>query len=119
MCRLTQSAFVLVSGRLGAVFGHKRLLLLGGAIIVVFSLVNAFCTTYESFVAVRALTGIGGGILMPNAVAMLTIMVPPGRARNITLATFAASPPIGAMFGAFITGGFLEKSEWKYIFILL
>lgn len=115
---LTQSAFVLVSGRLGAVFGHKRLLLLGGAIIVVFSLVNAFCTTYESFVAVRALTGIGGGILMPNAVAMLTIMVPPGRARNITLATFAASPPIGAMFGAFITGGFLEKSEWKYIFIL-
>ncbi|KKY15469.1 putative efflux pump antibiotic resistance [Diplodia seriata] len=116
---LTQSAFVLVSGRLGAVYGHKRMLLLGGAIIVVFSLINAFCTTYESFIALRALTGIGGGILMPNAVAMLTIMVPPGRMRNITLAAFAASPPVGAMVGALLAGAFIEETEWKYFFILI
>ncbi|KAL0263048.1 hypothetical protein SLS55_002023 [Diplodia seriata] len=116
---LTQSAFVLVSGRLGAVYGHKRMLLLGGAIIVVFSLINAFCTTYESFIALRALTGIGGGILMPNAVAMLTIMVPPGRMRNITLAAFAASPPVGAMVGALLAGAFIEKTEWKYFFIFI
>ncbi|OJD30289.1 efflux pump antibiotic resistance protein [Diplodia corticola] len=116
---LTQSSFVLVSGRLGAVFGHKLMLLLGVAIIAVFSLVNAFCPTYESFIAVRALTGIGGGILMPNAVALLTIMVPPGKVRNITLATFAASPPVGAMIGALLAGAFLEKSEWKYFFVLV
>ncbi|KAH7009655.1 major facilitator superfamily-domain-containing protein [Ilyonectria destructans] len=116
---LTQSAFVLISGRLGAMFGHHRLLLLGGAIIVVFSLVNAFCTTYSSFVAVRGLTGVGGGILMPNAVATLMIMVPPGKARNVTLATFAASPPVGALIGALLAGVFLEKAEWKWLFILI
>ncbi|KAM6506662.1 hypothetical protein FSOLCH5_013637 [Fusarium solani] len=90
---LTQSAFVLISGRLGAVYGHQKLLVLGGVVIVAFSVANAFCTTYSSFVAIRALTGVGGGILMPNAVATLTIMVPPGKVRNFTLATFAASPP--------------------------
>ncbi|KAK9371394.1 major facilitator superfamily domain-containing protein [Lipomyces kononenkoae] len=116
---LTQSAFVLISGRLGAVYGHQKLLLLGGAIIVVFSTVNAFCSTYDSFVAVRALTGVGGGFLMPNAVATLTIMVPPGKTRNITLAAFAASPPVGAAIGALMAGVFLQYTEWKWHFIVI
>ncbi|KAJ5398807.1 MFS general substrate transporter [Penicillium sp. CMV-2018d] len=116
---LTQGSFVLISGRLGAVYGHQRLLILGGAILVVFSLANAFCNTYVSFIAMRALTGVGGGILMPNAVATLTIMVPPGKARNFTLATFAASPPIGAMIGALIAGAVLKYTEWKWHFIIL
>ncbi|CAI7618920.1 unnamed protein product [Penicillium viridicatum] len=116
---LTQGSFVLISGRLGAVYGHQRLLILGGAILVVFSLANAFCNTYVSFIVMRALTGVGGGILMPNAVATLTIMVPPGKARNFTLATFAASPPIGAMIGALIAGAVLKYTEWKWHFIIL
>lgn len=117
--RLTQSAFVLISGRLGAIYGHQNLMLLGGAIIILFSIANAFCPTYDSFVAVRALTGIGGGVLMPNAVATLTIMVPPGSARNITLAIFAASPPVGAWIGAMVAGAFLQYSQWKWHFIFL
>lgn len=54
---------------------------------------------------------------MPNAVATLTIMVPPGRARNITLATFAATPPLGALVGALLAGAFLQYAEWKWLFI--
>jgi len=88
-------------------------------IIAIFSLVNAFCTTYTSFVAMRAITGIGGGILMPNAVATLTLMIPPGKARNFTLAVFAASPPLGAMTGALLAGAFLQYSAWKYFFVLV
>lgn len=54
---------------------------------------------------------------MPNAVATLTIMVPPGKVRNFTLAIFAASPPVGAGIGALMIGAFLEYSEWKWHFI--
>lgn len=115
--RLTQSAVVLITGRLGAIYGHTRLLLLGGIIIVIFSICNAFCNTYTSFIAIRALTGVGGGVVMPNAVATLTIMVPPGRARNVTLATFAATPPLGALLGALLAGTFLQYAEWKWLFI--
>jgi MFS family permease len=95
------------------------MLLLGASIITVFSLGNAFCKTYEAFITVRAMTGIGGGILMPNAVAILTIMVPPGRSRNVTLATFAASPPVGALIGALLAGLFLGIGEWKYMYIVM
>ncbi|KAL4948466.1 MFS general substrate transporter [Aspergillus filifer] len=116
---LTQSAFVLISGRLGAVYGHQRLLILGGLILVIFSLANAFCRTYTSFIVIRALTGIGGGILMPNAVAALTLMIPPGKTRNLTLAVFAASPPIGALIGALIAGAVLESTQWKWHFVVV
>lgn len=87
--------------------------------MAIFSLMNAFCTTYNSFVAARALTGIGGGIIMPNAVATLTIMEPPGRTRNITLAFFATSPPVGALIGALLAGVLMEHTHWKWLFICM
>jgi MFS family permease len=95
------------------------MLMLGGCILFIFSLANAFCTTYVTFVVMRALSGIGGGTLMPNAVAFLTTTVPPGKARNFTLAIFAASPPVGAGIGALLIGMFFELTEWKWFFIFL
>ncbi|PWI66611.1 hypothetical protein PCL_05024 [Purpureocillium lilacinum] len=101
---LTQGAFVLITGRLGAVYGHQKLTLIGLFIFALGSLVNGFCRSYESFIAIRALTGVGGGVFMPNAVTILTLMVPPGPARNVLLGLFAASPPIGGVIGALAAG---------------
>lgn len=100
-------------------YGHHLTLLAGGIIIVIFSVTNAFCTSYTSFVVMRAFTGIGGGVLMPNAVATLTIMVPSGKSRNIALAVFASSPPIGAGIGALMAGVFLQIHQWKYHFVTM
>lgn len=117
--RLSQSAFVLVSGRFGDVYGHQNMVFLGITIIIIFSTANAFCTSFRPFVAMRAMTGVGGGILMPNAVAILTTMNAPGRARNFTLAVFAASPPVGAWIGAMLAGVFLQHGQWKWHFITM
>lgn len=95
---------MLITGRLGAVYGHQKLTLIGLFIFALGSLVNGFCRSYESFIAIRALTGVGGGVFMPNAVTILTLMVPPGPARNVLLGLFAASPPIGGVIGALAAG---------------
>ncbi|SCV47136.1 related to aminotriazole resistance protein [Fusarium fujikuroi] len=116
---LTQGAFVLVTGRLGAIYGHSQLTLLGCAIFTLFSLINAFTKTYDSFIAMRALTGVGGGIFMPNAVSIITTMVPPGRSRNVVLGLFAASPPLGGMIGSLITGVFIDNVNWMWLFVLI
>ncbi|KAF5974710.1 aminotriazole resistance [Fusarium coicis] len=116
---LTQGAFVLVTGRLGAIYGHSQLTLLGCAIFTLFSLINAFTKTYDSFIAMRALTGVGGGIFMPNAVSIITTMVPPGRSRNVVLGFFAASPPLGGMIGSLIAGVFIDYVNWMWLFVLL
>lgn len=110
---------MLITGRLGAIYGHHRLVLLGSFLFTLFSLSNAFCTSYISFVSVRALTGIGGGMFMPNAVATITTMTPPGRSRNWTLGFFAAAPPIGGVVGGLMAGVFIELVETKWLFVLL
>ncbi len=114
-CSLTQSGFVLISGRLGAVYGHQRILILGGAVMAFFSLLNGFSTRYDIFIAMRAMTGIGGGLLSPNAVAIVTTMLPPGRSRNITIGFFAASAPVGGWLGALFSGLFVQLSRWQYL----
>ncbi|KAI5461958.1 major facilitator superfamily domain-containing protein [Mariannaea sp. PMI_226] len=114
---LTQGAFVLITGRLGAIYGHKNLTLIGCSIFSIFSLVNAFCTNYNAFIVARALTGVGGGLFMPNAVSTITITVPPGKARNLLLGFFAGSPPIGGMTGALLIGVFTQYADWKWLFL--
>ncbi|CAH0045795.1 unnamed protein product [Clonostachys solani] len=116
---LTQGAFVLVTGRLGSIYGHQNLVLAGCAVFSVFVLANAFCRDYISFVAIRALAGVGGGMFMPNAVAIMTTVIPPGRSRNLALGFFSAAPPIGGVIGALLAGLFIEIVGWKWLFILI
>ncbi|KAI9740020.1 MAG: hypothetical protein M1818_004771 [Claussenomyces sp. TS43310] len=116
---LTQGTFVLMSGRFGAVYGHKNILLAGGAWFVLWSLINGFCTNFIAFNTARAMTGIGGALIMPNAVALISTTVPPGRLRNVSLGFLAASAPIGGWLGALIAGGFLKAVGWPWIFYLM
>ncbi|CAG9992192.1 unnamed protein product [Clonostachys byssicola] len=116
---LTQGAFVLITGRLGSIYGHQNLVLAGCALFSIFVLANAFCRDYISFVAIRALAGVGGGMFMPNAVAIMTTVIPPGRSRNLALGFFSAAPPIGGVIGALLAGLFIEIVGWKWLFILI
>lgn len=116
---LTQGTFVLVSGRLGDVYGHRELLLAGGAWLTVCTLASAFCNNFFAFVTMRALAGLGGAFIMPNAVAMISSTNPPGRVRNLSLGMFGASAPMGGYFGALFLGAFLQRTEWKWFFIFM
>jgi len=93
--------------------------LIGTGTLVVLSIANGFCNTYESFIAVRALTGVGGGLVMPNAVAVTTTMIPPGRSRNIALGFFGAAAPIGGWLGILVAGIFTQVEKWRWMFFTL
>lgn len=56
---------------------------------------------------------------MPNAVAMITIMVPPGKTRNLSMGFFAAAAPVGGWVGAIIAGLFLKTARWQMMFVFL
>ncbi|KAJ5424954.1 hypothetical protein N7465_000024 [Penicillium sp. CMV-2018d] len=116
---LTQGTFVLVSGRLGDVYGHRELVLVGGAWLTVCTLANAFCNNFFAFVTMRALAGLGGALIMPNAVAMISSTNPPGRVRNLSLGLFGASAPVGGYFGALFLGAFLQRTQWKWFFVFI
>lgn len=116
---LTQGSFVLISGRLGTVYGHKRIMTLGSAVWVFWVLATAYGRNIVSISFMRALAGIGGGLLVPNAVAILTTTFPPGKERNLALALFASMGPVGGAGGCTIDGILFEWVDWTWLFFFL
>ena len=116
---LTQGAFVLIGGRLGAIFGHKAIFTAGCVWWVVWALGGGFSNNLVSLCIFRALCGIGGGLMIPNIVALLGITFPPGRKRNLGIALFGAMAPVGAVGGSLIGAIIIQLSDWKWLFLML
>lgn len=91
---MTQGAFVLIGGRFGDVFGHKYVLLVGAVWWVIWSLVSGFAKSIVTLSLFRGMTGIGGAFIVPNAVALICHIFPPGRLRNVAMGLFGAMAPV-------------------------
>lgn len=117
---LTQGAFVLVSGRIGAVYGHKNVLFIGGVWWLLWSLFNGFCTeNIIVFSIARAMSGIGAALVMPNGVAIIGITFPPGKMRNLSFGFFGFGAPVGGVIGVVIIGIMMQFAHWKWFFFLM
>ncbi|KAF4995351.1 hypothetical protein FDECE_12843 [Fusarium decemcellulare] len=116
---LTQGTFVLMGGRIGAVYGHKKAVVAAGIWWSVFHLISGFMRSIVSLSIMRALSGIGAAFILPNAIALLTTTFPPGKARNISVGLFGAMAPIGAAGGSIFPGFFGQLAPWWWLFIFL
>jgi MFS family permease len=67
----------------------------------------------------RALCGIGGGIMVPNIIALIGINFPPGPRRNLGFALFGAMAPVGAAGGSLVSAVIVQLSHWKWLFFML
>ncbi|KAL6815408.1 MFS general substrate transporter [Trichoderma sp. SZMC 28013] len=113
---LTQATFVLMGGRVGAVHGHKKILVIGSIIYILFNLICGFMRTVETIIVMRALSGVGAGIIVPNAIALLTTSFPPGMGRLIWVGLFGAMAPVGAGGGSVFPGFFGQLLPWWWLF---
>lgn len=116
---LTAGAFVLMSGRLGSIYGHGRILLLGAIWWVLWSLVNGFCKNFIAFNVARGISGVGGAMVVPNAVAIIGTTFPPGQMRNRCLGLFGAGAPVGGWAGALIAGLLAERLPFRWLFVFM
>ena len=117
--RLTSGAFIVMTGRLGSIYGHKKILLCGAAWWIGWTFVNAFCNNFIAFNVARALSGIGAAMVVPNAIAMIGTTLPPGNMRNLSLGGFGAGAPIGGWLGGLFAGLLAELAPWKWLFIFM
>ncbi|TCD69648.1 hypothetical protein EIP91_006876 [Steccherinum ochraceum] len=116
---LTQGAFILPGGRLGTIYGHHNLLFIGSVLWIAFTIASGFAPNFVGLAALRGAAGLGGGIMVPNAIALLCITFPPGKMRNLALGLFGACAPIGAAGGGVFAGLLLQFADWKWLFIFL
>lgn len=86
---------------------------------VLWALCGGFANNLVSICIMRGLCGIGGGLMVPNIVALLGITFPPGKKRNLGIALFGAMAPVGAVGGSLIGAVIIQLSEWKWVFLWL
>ncbi|CAF1532505.1 unnamed protein product [Rotaria magnacalcarata] len=114
---LTVGIFIMITGRLGDIFGHKLLVMIGYCIFALFSLLTGMTAYVQSdiyFDIMRAFQGIGPATLLPNAVALLARAYPNSKRKSFVFAMFGATAPTGFIMGALFGSIFAEFVWWPW-----
>jgi EmrB/QacA subfamily drug resistance transporter len=115
---LTFGGFLLLGGRLGDLFGKRRLFLIGLAIFTLASLACGLAATQLLLIAARAIQGIGGAIVSAVALSLLMdLFAQPGeRARAMGVYGFVAAG--GGSLGVVIGGLLVNSLDWHWVFLV-
>jgi EmrB/QacA subfamily drug resistance transporter len=115
---LTFGGFLLLGGRLGDLFGHRRLFLIGITLFTFASLACGIANSQETLVVARAVQGLGGAVV--SAVALSLIMTlftePAERAKAMGVFGFVLSG--GGTAGVLLGGIITDTLAWNWIFLI-
>jgi EmrB/QacA subfamily drug resistance transporter len=112
---LAFAASLAVSGRVSEMMGRKLPYLVGFALFTVASLLCGWAETLEQLVALRALQGVGGGLLGANSMTILVTAVPQDK-RPHAIGWFTTAQAVGVSTGPIVGGFLLELLGWRWIF---
>lgn len=114
---LAFGGLLLLGGRLGDLFGRRRVFMIGVLLFSLASLLGGIAQNQELLLASRALQGVGAAIASPTALALITTTFPAGKERNRAFAVYAAMSGAGAAVGL-ILGGWLTEFSWRWTFLI-
>jgi EmrB/QacA subfamily drug resistance transporter len=114
---LVLGSLILVGGRLGDVFGERRVFSLGVAGFGVSSLLCALAPSIEVLVGARALQGMFGALLTPSALAVIVGTFGPSE-RGAAIGTWTAWTGIAAVAGPLGGGAIIDVASWRWIFAI-
>jgi EmrB/QacA subfamily drug resistance transporter len=103
---LAFGSLLLLGGRLGDLYGRRKVFMIGLSIFAIASLLGGLATSEPLLLAARGLQGLGAALASPAALALITTTFPAGPARNRAFAVYAALSGAGAAVGL-ILGGWL------------
>ncbi|MGZ4483300.1 MAG: MFS transporter [Nocardioidaceae bacterium] len=114
---LSFGGLLLLGGRLGDLYGRRRLFMIGVSIFAVASLLGGLAQNETMLLSSRALQGLGAAIASPTALALITTTFPAGPQRNRAFSVYAAMSGAGAAVGL-ILGGWLTDYSWRWTFLI-
>lgn len=115
---LTVGTFILVSGRCGDLFGYRRIFIIGFCWTALWSLVAGLSvySNYILFIFARVFQGIGGALLLPNALAILGATYQQGKRKNMIFAIFGAAAPNSSLLGTVFGAIFSQLAWWPWTY---
>jgi EmrB/QacA subfamily drug resistance transporter len=114
---LAFGGLLLLGGRLGDLFGRRKVFMTGVIVFAAASLVGGIAQTEAILLGARALQGVGAALASPTALALITTTFPAGQARNRAMGVYAAMSGAGAAIGL-ILGGALTEASWRWTFFI-
>jgi EmrB/QacA subfamily drug resistance transporter len=115
---LTFGGFLLLGGRLGDLFGHRRLFLSGLGVFTLASLACGLAGSQEFLIAARAVQGLGGAVVSVVALSLIMILFtePAERAKAMGVVGFVLSG--GGTAGVLLGGVLTDALSWNWIFLV-
>ena len=114
---LALGSLLLLGGRLGDIFGRRRLFTIGIGVFAVASLLGGIAPNAGLLLAARVLQGAGAAMAQPAALALINTTFPPGKERNRAMGVYAAMSGAGAAIGL-ILGGILTEIDWRWTMLI-
>lgn len=114
---LTFAVLLLTGAALGDRFGRRRLFVLGLAIFTGASAFAALAPSIEMLNVARALQGVGGAIVTPLTLTILSAAVPPER-RGLALGAWGGIGGLAVALGPLVGGAVVQGISWQWIFWL-
>jgi MFS family permease len=112
---LLLAALLLIGGSLGDLYGRRKIFAAG---VAIFSLSSAWCglaPNIQQLIFARGLQGIGGALLVPGSLALISVNFPPER-RGRAIGTWSGFASITAAIGPVLGGWFTEHGSWRWVF---
>jgi len=115
---LTFGGFMLLGGRLGDLFGHRRLFLIGITLFTAASLACGLAGSQEFLIAARAVQGLGGAVVSAVALSLIMTLFTEPAERTKAMGVFgfvmAGGGSVGVLLGGVLTNAF----DWHWIFLV-
>lgn len=111
------SALLLVGGSLGDRYGRRRIFNIGVVVFAVASAVCGLAANIEQLIAARALQGVGGALLVPGSLALISSSFNE-RERGKAIGTWSGFSAITTAIGPVLGGWLVEHVSWRAVFFL-
>src|SRR3954470_24180205 len=115
---LVFGGFLLLGGRMADLLGRRLIFMSGLVLFGVASLVGGLATSEATLIAARAVQGLGGALLSPAALSIITTTFREGKERNTALGVWGAVAGGGGASGVLLGGVLTDTLGWEWVFFV-
>ena len=112
---VTFGGLLLLGGRAGDIFGRRRVFVFGLLLFSAASLLGGFATSQAWLLTARAVQGVGGAVIAPTALALITTNFPEGQPRNRAFGVYSAMAGGGGAVGLLLGGVLTTYLSWRWV----
>ncbi|GIJ68552.1 DHA2 family efflux MFS transporter permease subunit [Virgisporangium ochraceum] len=114
---LVYAVLLITAGRLGDLYGPRRLFIVGLVVFTAASAACGFAQNPDQLIAFRVLQGVGGALLTPQTLTALTVIFPPDK-RGAAFGIWGGVAGIATLAGPVLGGWLVDDFGWRWIFFV-